>query len=95
MRMYIRWSKKRGHRLMTIILSNLTLNDLLKNLSLEDSLVNLQLNEFESAIEKKLKSVNIWQSYKQERGCLVHFFWSLSSVLAKRAKCVRQPRSCL
>jgi len=21
-----------------------------------------------------LKSVNIWQSYKQERGCLVHFF---------------------
>ena len=24
-------------------------------------------------VEKKLKSVNIWQSYKQERGCLVHF----------------------
>jgi len=23
--------------------------------------------------EKKLKSVNIWQSYKQERDCLVHF----------------------
>jgi len=23
---------------------------------------------------KKLKSVNIWQSYEQERGCLVHFF---------------------
>ena len=22
---------------------------------------------------KKIKSVNIWQSYKQERGCLVHF----------------------
>jgi len=22
---------------------------------------------------KKLKSVNIWQSYKQEHGCLVHF----------------------
>ena len=22
---------------------------------------------------KKLKSVNIWQSYKQERGCLMHF----------------------
>jgi len=52
MRMYTWWAKKRGHRLMTIILSNLTLNDLLKNLSLEDSLVNLQLNEFESAIEK-------------------------------------------
>jgi len=27
----------------------------------------------ESVSEKKLKSVNIWQSYKQERGCLVHF----------------------
>jgi len=23
--------------------------------------------------EKKLKSVNIWQSYKQERDCLMHF----------------------
>jgi len=23
--------------------------------------------------ENKLKSVHIWQSYKQERGCLVHF----------------------
>jgi len=22
---------------------------------------------------KKTKSVNIWQSYKQERGCLMHF----------------------
>jgi len=22
---------------------------------------------------KKIKSVTIWQSYKQERGCLVHF----------------------
>jgi len=27
----------------------------------------------ESVSEKKLKSVNIWQSYKQERDCLVHF----------------------
>jgi len=26
-----------------------------------------------SASEKKVKSVNIWQSYKQERGGLVHF----------------------
>ena len=23
--------------------------------------------------EKKLKSVNIWQSYKQEGGCFMHF----------------------
>jgi len=29
----------------------------------------------ESAVGKKfLKSVNIWQSYKQERDCFVHFF---------------------
>jgi len=26
-----------------------------------------------SVSEKCLKSVNIWQSYQQERGCLVHF----------------------
>jgi len=24
-------------------------------------------------VKKKLKSVNIWQSYKQKRDCLVHF----------------------
>jgi len=24
-------------------------------------------------VKKKLKSANIWQSYKQERACLVHF----------------------
>jgi len=24
-------------------------------------------------VRKSLKSVNIWQSYKQERDCLVHF----------------------
>jgi len=27
----------------------------------------------ECASEKKLKSVNIWHSYKHERGCLVYF----------------------
>ena len=26
-----------------------------------------------SLSEKKLKSVNIWRSYKQERDCLMHF----------------------
>ena len=26
-----------------------------------------------SVSEKSLKSVNIWQSYKQECGCLMHF----------------------
>ena len=34
-----------------------------------------------------LKSVNIWQSYKQERDCLVHALSSLSSALVRRAKC--------
>ena len=41
--------KKRGHRLMTIILSNL--NRFKKN-SLEDSLVNLQLNEYQNYLVK-------------------------------------------
>jgi len=27
----------------------------------------------ESVSEKKIKSVNIWKSYKQEHGCLMHF----------------------
>jgi len=28
--------------------------------------------------EKSLKSVNIWQSYKQERDCLMHFLSPLA-----------------
>ena len=35
------WAKKRGHRLITIILSNLT-----TFFSLQDSIVNLQLNGY-------------------------------------------------
>ena len=41
--LYTGWAKKRGHRLMTMLLSNL--NRFFKN-SLEDSLVYLQLNEY-------------------------------------------------
>ena len=37
------------------------------------------------------KSVNIWQSYKQERDCLMHFLRLLASVFTRRAKCVKQP----
>jgi len=37
------WAKKRGHRLMTILLLNL---NRLKNFSLGDSLVNLHLNGY-------------------------------------------------
>jgi len=28
------------------------------------------------AVKKKLKSVNIWHSYKQEGGCLVYILYS-------------------
>jgi len=41
----------------------------------------------ESESAKKIKSVNIWQSYKQERGCLVHFlrfFWQRQAVRSNR-----------
>jgi len=34
-----------------------------------------------SAIAKLLKSVNIWQRYKQERGCLVYFLCLLVHVV--------------
>ena len=36
-------------------------------------------------VKKKLKSMNIWQSYKQERGCLVHFA-RLANALLKTKK---------
>jgi len=39
----------------------------------------------ESLSEKKLKSVNTWQSYKQERGCLMHFA-RLANTLLKDEK---------
>jgi len=39
---------------------------------------------------KKLKSVNIWQSYKQERDCLVHFA-RLANTLLKTEKIVAPP----
>jgi len=34
-------------------------------------------------VKKKLKSVNIWQSYKQERDCLMHDFARLANTLLK------------
>ena len=42
--MYTGWAKKRGHRLMTIILSNL--NRFAQFFSLEDSLVNWKVNGY-------------------------------------------------
>ena len=38
--------------------------------------------------EKKLKSVNIWQSYKQERDCLMHFV-RLANTLLKDGESAR------
>jgi len=44
-------------------------------------------------VSKKIKSVNIWQSYKQERDCLVHFNCALRQHTAKRQNtCVGQVR---
>ena len=42
--LYTGWGKKRGHRVMTVILSNL--NRFTEFFPLEDSLVNLQLNGY-------------------------------------------------
>ena len=36
-------------------------------------------------VKKTFKSVNIWQSYKQERGCLMHFA-RLANTYAKRGR---------
>jgi len=41
-----------------------------------DGVVNDQIKKgllLSLRVKKKLKSVNIWQSYKQERDCFVHF----------------------
>jgi len=40
------------------------------------------------------KCVNIWQSYKQEHDCLVHFF-RLQQCVGQAREVNRQPRSCL
>ena len=52
-----------------------------------DGVVNHQIKKglLLSLWVKKLKSVNIWQSYKQERGCLMH-------TAKRRSKCTRQSR---
>jgi len=35
--------------------------------------------------EKKFKSADIWQSYKQERGCLMHFARLANTLLKDEA----------
>jgi len=39
-------------------------------------------------VKRILKSVNIWQSYKQERGCLMHFV-RLANTLRKDEESAR------
>ena len=41
------------------------------------------------------KSVNIWQSYKQERDCLMHFCAPGQRTAKRQRTCTRQSRSCL
>ena len=40
-----------------------------------------ELNWTERTSEFFFKSVNIWQSYKQERGCLMHFVCLANTLL--------------
>jgi len=44
-----------------------------------------------SVSEKSLKSVNIWQSYKQECGCLMHFA-HLANTMLKDEESIRDYR---
>jgi len=48
----------------------------------------------ESAGRIFLESVNIWQSYKQERGCFVQIV-RLATTLLNYEESARHPRSCL
>jgi len=43
------------------------------------------INQIKRLPVKKVKSVNIWQSYKQERDCLMHFV-RLATTLLKDEK---------
>jgi len=49
---------------------------------------NSRASCLESVSGKKLKSVNIWQSYKQEGGCFMHFA-RLANTLLKDEESVR------
>ena len=133
--------KKRGHRLMTIILSNLNrftkfftarfhgkfvvkwilkipthllyvatllceslmsakqaINDILQGSVAAylgcGGVVNNQIKKglLLSLTVKKIKSVNIWQSYKQEHGFDRSLSSSFSSALAMGTKCTGQPQ---
>ena len=44
---------------------------------------------------KKLKSVNFWQSYKQERGCLMHFVYLANALLKDEESLKIGPLTCI
>ena len=64
-----------------------------------DSLLHIDDDTFvNNRIKKGLLiflSVNVLQSYKQERGCIVHIVRLATTLLKRRRKSTRQPRSCL
>jgi len=62
---------KKSHRTLHMLLHPLMTNYRVRC----GGIVNNQIKKglLLSLSEKKLKSVNLWQSYKQERGCLMHF----------------------
>jgi len=43
-------------------------------------------------VNKNLKSEDIWQSYKQERDCLMHVARLANTLPKSRRKCTRQSR---
>jgi len=53
-------------KLQGSVATHLRCGGIVNNQTMTGSLLSLRVNTF-------LKSVNIWQSYKQERGCLTHF----------------------
>jgi len=63
---------------------------------------NSPSSKFGTNIQSKLifevktivKSVNVWQSYKQERDCIVHFV-CLANALLKDEESDEKSRSCL
>ena len=138
---YTGWAKKRGHRLLTTILSNFNrftfffterflskfaakwilnisphlahvaklpcetlmsakqaINDKLQGSAHIWGVVGLLITKLRKGlllsvwVKKKFKSVNTWQSYKQERGCLMHFARLANTLLKREEMCGLQTR---
>jgi len=96
-----------GHRLIAIILSNL--NQFQKKFTarflgkfavkhlLKSGVVNNEIKKgllLSLRVKTVFKLVNIWQSYKQQRDCLVQFL-RLLAVCLPGTQFMRQSRCCL